>query len=376
MSFRNKLSQFWSNVQYTLFPQLEKDLGELSSDHKKLVAILELVRIEEFIPCGRFTNGRPSKDRSAIARAFIAKIVFKLPYTKNLLKELKNDKQLKNICGWESLARLPSESKLSRAFNEFSKLCLPEKVHQALIKEVYKDQIVGHVVKDSMPLVAREKYLRKGSAHDRNKVKREKYKNKKLGVLTRRQKQLKESNVKRLEEELPTACDKGMKKSAQGYTEIWKGYKLHAAVDDHCVPLAVIITSASLNDCEAAIPLAAKSNLVARNFYDLMDAAYSHPEIKEHSISLGHIPLIDTCPHNRPQKIEKEAEKNRKKILNFKTAEDKRYAERFSKERFNAMYKDFYGGRTLFYKGHSKVSCHVMFGVLTLAASTIINLIQ
>nr|MBA3237661.1 IS5/IS1182 family transposase [Parachlamydiaceae bacterium] len=74
--------------------------------------------------------------------------------------------------------------------------------------------------------------------------------------------------------------------------------------------------------------------------------------------------------------IEKEEEKNRKKILNFKTAEDKRYAERFPKERFNAMYKDFHGGHTLFYKGHSKVSCHVMFGVLTLVASTIINLIQ
>jgi Transposase DDE domain/Transposase domain (DUF772) len=376
MSFRQNLSQFWSNVQCRLFPLLEEDLGKLTPDHKKLAAILELVRIEEFIPSGEFNLGRPSKDRRAIARAFIAKIVFKLPYTKNLLKELKNDTRLKSICGWESFAKLPSESKLSRAFNEFSKLCLPERVHQALIKEVYKDQIVGHVVKDSMPLEAREKSLKKGTAQDRNKVKREKYKNKKLGILTRRQKQLNESNVNIMEEELPKTCDKGMKKSAQGYTEIWKGYKLHAAVDDHCVPLAVIITSASLNDCEAAIPLAAKSNLVAKNFYDLMDAAYSHPEIKEHSISLGHVPLIDSCPHNEAQKIEKENEKNRKKILNFKTAEDKRYTERFSKERFNAMYKDFHGGRTLFYKGHSKVSCHVMFGILTLAASTIISLIQ
>src|SRR5476649_2458119 len=87
--------------------------------------------------------------------------------------------------------------------------------------------------------------------------------------------------------DLPKLCDKGMKKSAQGYTMIWKGYKLHAAVDDHCVPLAVIITSASLNDCEAAIPLAIKSDRVAKNLYDLMDAAYYHPEIMEHSILLG-----------------------------------------------------------------------------------------
>jgi len=30
MSIREKLSKFWNNVQYNLFPQLEQDLGELS----------------------------------------------------------------------------------------------------------------------------------------------------------------------------------------------------------------------------------------------------------------------------------------------------------------------------------------------------------
>jgi hypothetical protein len=93
MSFRQNLSQFWSNVQYSLFPMLEKDLGELSPEHKKLTAILELVRIESLIPCGKFTNGRPQRDRCAIARAFIAKSVFKLPYTKTIIRELNKDKQ-------------------------------------------------------------------------------------------------------------------------------------------------------------------------------------------------------------------------------------------------------------------------------------------
>ena len=91
---------------------------------------------------------------------------------------------------------------------------------------------------------------------------------------------------------LPTECDKGMKKCSLGYTTIWKGYKLHAAVDDHCIPLAVIVTSASLNNCEAAIPLAVKSHRVVTNLYDLMGAAYDHPEIKEHSVKLGHVPVM------------------------------------------------------------------------------------
>ena len=378
MSFRDTLSKFWTNVQGTLFSRLEKELGELSFDHKKLISILELVRIEDFIPCSKFNDGRPPKDRIAIARAYIAKIVFKNLYTKQLVRQLNNDKQLKEICGFDLHRKIPSFSKFSRVFNEFAKLKLPDVVHKALIKEVYKDKIVTHVVKDSAPLEVREKALKKKEgAKDRKKSKdRKRMRLKRSGEPNRRQKQLKEENLDIMLEELPKQCDKGMKKSAQGYTKIWKGYKLHTAVDDNCVTLAAIVTSASLNDCEAAIPLAAKSSQVTMNFYDLMDAAYDHPEIKTHSISLGHVPIIDTCPHNKAQKEEKEAEKERKISLNFQTAEDKRYKERFPKERINALFKDYYGGRTILFRGHQKVSCHVMFGILVVTAFTLINLIQ
>jgi hypothetical protein len=377
MFYRKNLSPMWKNYQYDLFSQLESDIGELSPLHKKLVKILEMVRVEEFLPCRRFDEGRPSKDRSAIARAFIAKVVFKITYTKELIAYLKKDKQLRVICGWDAYKILPSESKFSRVFKEFSKLALPEKVHQALIKEVYKDQIVSHVIKDSTPIEAREKFIKKDRSISSNILKSRKRRARlKNQELNRRQKQLKETNLDTIINDLPNQCDKGMKKSAQGYTVFWKGYKLHTAVDDMCVPLAVIVTSASLNDCEAAIPLTKKTHLVADNFYDLMDAAYDHPEIKEHSALLGHVPLIDSCPQNKAQKILKVEEKARKKNLGFKTAEDKRYKERFSKERFNALYKDYYGGRNIFYRGHSKVCCHIMFGILVIAASTIIKLIQ
>ncbi len=377
MHFSNKISHTWTNIQYLLFPLLETQLGELSPLHKKLVSILELVRIEEYVPSYRFNLGRPSKDRSFMARSFIAKIVFKLPHTKQLVQYLKQDKQLREICGWQSIKDIPSESKFSRAFKEFANISLPDLVHKALIKEAYADEILGHVVKDSTPLEAREKPLKKGSAKDRKKLKdKRRSRKKRSGELNRRQKQLQENSLDRMLEDIPKFCDMGMKKSAQGYTEIWKGYKLHVAVDDSCIPLAAILTSASVNDCEVAIPLATKTNRVANNLYDLMDAAYDHPEIKEHSKSLGHIPIIDHCPSNQIQKMEKEAEKQRKKLLNFETAEDKRYKNRFAKERFNAQYKDFHGGRTILFRGHSKVFCHAMFGVLVFAASTMLNLIQ
>lgn len=375
MTFRENLSKMWKNIEYILFPKLDEELGELSDKHKQLVSILELVRIEEFIPSTRFKFGRPQKDRAPIARAMIAKLVFKIPYINQLLNMLKVDHQLRAICGWYSLKELPSQSKFSRAFQEFAKLQLPEKAHQFLIKNVYKDQIVGHVVKDSTPIEAREKPLKKCKKAQK-KAKALKRQKKKAGELNRRQIQLKEPNLDKMLEALPKQCDTGRKTSAQGTLKIWNGYKLHAAVDGHCVPLAGIVTSASVHDCEVAIPLATKAHQVANNFYDLMDAAYDHPEIKEHSISLGHIPIIDQCPRNKAEKIEKLAEKARKKILNFKTAEDRRYAERLPVERFNALFKDNFGGRDIRYKGHSKVNCQVMFGVLTAAASMLISLLQ
>lgn len=363
MGLRDTLSTVWGNIQLKLFPSLEKALGKLSQTHKTLVKILELIRIEHFISCSRFDIGRPKKSRIAIARAFVAKVVFKFSTVKQFLQHLQMDEQLKLICGFNT-DFIPSESTFSRAFAEFAEIKLPQKVHEALIKDCYEGELVGHISKDSTPLEAREKHLKKRKPSKTAKRIRNR---RKTGELNRRQKQLIEPDLTKMIESLPTACDKGMKRSAQGYTTFWKGYKLHAAVDDHCIPLAVIITSASLNDCEVAIPLAEKANKVVSSLYDLMDAAYDHPEIRNHSISLGHKPIIDVCPTGKIKKAEKEAEKARKKLLNFKTADDRRYAERFKTERFNALYKDYFGGRTVKYRGHSKVSCDVQFGVLALA---------
>jgi Transposase DDE domain/Transposase domain (DUF772) len=376
MSAKNTIAKIWNNIQYNLFPFLEQEIGELSPIHKKLVAILELIRIEEFIPSWKFINGRPPKDILAIARANIAKIVFKITYTNQLIRVLKSDKQLQLICGFDVFTHLPSESKFSRAFSKFAKLSLPEKVHQALVKEIYKDDLLQNVVIDSTPVEAREKVVKKElkRAERKRKLDRERAKAKRHGELNRRQIQLKEEECVSVAK-LPKVCDRGMKRSSQGYTMIWKGYKLHVAINEDCVPLAAILTSASLNDCEVAIPLMKKSHKVALNLYNIMDAAYDHPEIRQAAISDGRIPIIDKCPHNPAQKEEKNAEMATKRKLNLWTAEDRRYKSRFSKERFNALYKDFNGGRNIFFKGYEKVNCHVMFGILTTTASTLLNLI-
>ena len=63
---------------------------------------------------------------------------------------------------------------------------------------------------------------------------------------------------------------------------------MHMAISDNCMPVCAILTSASLNDCEVAIPLANKANQLVQNFYDLMDSAYDVAEVKEITQDLGY----------------------------------------------------------------------------------------
>ena len=92
---------------------------------------------------------------------------------------------------------------------------------------------------------------------------------------------------------------------------------------------------------------------------------------------LGHIPIIDTNPRrDQAQKAELQAEAQRRKLLNYNYAEDVRYRERTTVERVNARLKDEFGGRTVRVRGHAKVMCHLMFGIVALAADQILRLIQ
>jgi hypothetical protein len=374
MSFRSTLSQTWFNIQYKLFPFLEENLEELSKRNKEVASVLELVRIENFLPDYRWGNGRPPKDRSRIARAFVAKMVLKLPYTTQLIDLLKRDKQLKVICGWDIESRIPDESVFSRAFSHFAQIALPDRVHQALVREIYKDEIVGHIGNDSTPLIGREKPLKKeGTRQQRKKAANERYLREKNGIEVGRKRMQMTQTLDEMIAELPNCCDMGMKKNSQGNSMVWKGYKLHAAVDDQGIAVAAILTSASLNDCEVGIPLMAKSSKVVKNFYDLMDSAYDVPEIKEYSQSLGHVPIIDAHARSKAQKEEQKMEAKRRRLVGFCTAEDRRYKNRFSKERFNALFKEYFGGNNIHYKGPCKVFCQAMFGVLTCTAITMLK---
>jgi len=371
------LSQTWWNIQSSLFPWLSEELGALTKKQQELVTTLELVRIEEFIITYHGYPGRPVQDRSAIARAFVAKMIYNLPTTRALLERLATDKSLRCLCGWESKHKVPDEWTFSRAFAEFANSRLPERVHEALIQESYAGELVGHISRDSTAIEAREKPVKKPvikavpAKRGRPKQGEVRVKQK-----TRIEKQAGGMALADMIVDLPMVCDVGTKKNSKGYKESWIGYKLHLDVADGGIPVSGLLTSASTHDSQAAIPLTYMTDERIVNLYDLMDAAYDVPQIREVSQQLGHVPLIDVNPRQNPAlKAEIAAENKRCRLVGHKPAEAIRYHERSTVERVNARLKDEFGGRMVRVRGHAKVMCHLMFGILVLTANQLMTLV-
>ncbi len=369
----------WLSIQTTLFPWLEVELGPLTAKQQQLVQTLEIIRVEHHLPQHVRVPGRPATDRAAIARAFTAKAVYDLPTTRMLLDRLATDVALRRICGWERKSAVPSESVFSRAFAAFATTQLPLRVHEALIQKTHHDRLVGHLSRDSTAIAAREKPATKDTPPVPPKRKRGRPKKgaerPTPKAPTRLQRQGTMTTSEMLED-LPTACDVGTKKNSKGYKETWVGYKLHLDVADGQIPISCLLTSASVHDSQAAILLATLSAERSTNLYDVMDAAYDAQEIRAHSRSLGHVPLIDVnTRRNTSLKDERTAEARRRTLLGFQLPEDVRYNERTAVERVNGRLKDEFGGRHVRVRGPAKVMCHCMFGVLALTADQLMRLV-
>ena len=367
---KSRLSQFWSHLQHELFPFLrEEEHWELSPTLEKVIRVLEFTQVDRVIPSSRGFVGRPPKDRVALARAFVAKAVLDLPTTEALIDRLKADRALRRICGFERFHRIPDASRFSRAFAEFTTLELPARVHEALIRSQLGDQIIGHIARDATEIAVREKPAPKvkpvpscEAPAEPKKRGRPKKGEERPKEPTRIERQVAQT-AEQSRAELPTACDVGSKKNSKGYKETWIGYKLHIDTADGDIPVNAILTSASVHDSQVAIPLMRQTSQRVTYLYDLADAAYCSPILREESRRLGHVPLID---HN-PRRGEK---------IDFAPHEAERYQARSQVERTNSQLKDHHGGRHVRVRGPAKVYTHLMFGILVIAAEQILRLLN
>lgn len=387
---RELIMQRWNVIQHELLPELKNDVGALTPKLEKLIHVLEWVRIEEFTQSTWCGVGRPPHERAWLANGFVAKAVLGLTTTAGLIERLTIDRALRRICGFALCKKLPSEATFARAFEEFAQGRLAERVHEALIKEHLGSELIGHISRDGTAIAARERPAKAAvaaaaavpaaqavifpatelavetsaptpaPARKRGRPRRGEVRAAAKQSPIRCQRQ---QSLAQVLEAIPTACDRGTKCNAQGYKVSWNGYKLHLDTADCGVPIAALLSSASMHDSLAAIPLSLISAQRVTNLYDLMDAAYCSSELREHSRDLGHVPLID---HN-PRRGEK---------IDFAPAEAIRYNERTAAERSNARLKDEFGGKHLMVRGDAKVMGHLMFGVLALSADQLMRLRQ
>jgi transposase len=360
------LAQFGAVLQDHLFPALREELGPLSDRHEQLVRAMALLHLDGFV-CVRHGRGRPPHDRAKMARAFLAKAVFNFPHTRALLDRLHADIALRRLCGWERVAQIPDETVFSRAFAEFAQNEFPQRVHAALVQRAQGERLVGHILRDSTAIEARERAQPKVAPKAPSQRRRHKSKKpKRPEQMTRLDRQCSGTmSVEEMLAELPRGCDVGCKTNSKGSKNFWVGYKLHLDVADGQIPISCVLTSASLNDTQVAVPLALLTAQRVTSLYDLMDMGYDSDQIREHSVQLGHVPII---PRRKlPSSEEKPVMDPHQQV---------RFRERTTVERVYGRLKEEFGGQFVRVRGGAKVMAHLMFGILALTADQILRLMR
>jgi len=368
MKLNDKISWLMGRVQRSLFPHLNDCLTTpLTAQEKRLVSILEIVQIEQYVPktVTRYRYpGRKPLDRKSCARAFVAKALYRYPTTSDLIRALQSAENLRRLCGFTTCESIPSESTFSRAFAEFADSDLGVRVHDTLVQEYLAGELIGHISRDSTAIVGREKPAKKIAQpkKPRKRGRPAKGEQREPPVEKRLDRQARQTADEAISE-LPVVCDRGTKKNAKGYKTSWNGYKLHLDVNDIGLPISALVTSASLHDSQVAIPLIKLTSSKVDYLYDLMDAAYDARRIDEISRQHEHVPITDKNGRGR-------------EVVPMAPHEADRYKIRSVVERANGRLKEDFGAHNVMVKGHCKVNLHLMFGVITLFADQLLRLVR
>ncbi len=222
-----------------------------------------------------------------------------MPATVVTVDRLRHHPTLRRPVGWSRVSEVPGEPAFSRAFAWFAETRLPERMHGALVRAAYAGPVVGHISRDSTATVGRERPAPKPKPQEGPKRKRGRPEKgeevpKEPTRLERRPPD--GMTAAEMADGLPKACGTGTKRNSKGYRESWRGYKLHIDAADGDVPVSCILTSASLHDSQAAIPLLRMTALRVDHCHELMDAACDSLEIGFHACLTGRVAVTDTNP--------------------------------------------------------------------------------
>ncbi len=377
------LSKMWTkilNLENCLFLEIKEQLGTLSTKEEKLIKILDFAQIEKNVTVVTITN--IPKDREEIARAMIAKSVYNMQTTRDLIDRLHSDRVLRVLCGWRYKIDIPSEAKFSRVFKELSDLQIAQKTHKKFVNEYLSDTVFMYNATDAAMIPLREKPVKiEKEEKPKNKVGRPKKGEKREPVkpkILELQKEMK--TTKKMLSLVSTVCGVGVKQNSKGNREITIGGKLHISAVDGDIPIAAFYSGANVHDSSVALPLINETSKRVMYLRDLLDAGYDSDIIREYSEKLNHKPIIDINPKNSKELKQKiqliKDEKVKFEFLNLpKSSDEHHYNQRSMVERVNKYLKDDFGCNTIYYQGATKVASVLSFGILSVCIHQSLKLI-
>jgi hypothetical protein len=379
----SKLSKMWNkilNLENSLFPEIKEQLGVLSTKEEKLIKILDFAQIERNVTVVTITNS--PKDRIEIARAMIAKSVYNMQTTRDLIDRLYSDRVLRVLCGWRYKNDIPSEAKFSRVFKELSDLQIAQKTHEKFVKEYLSDTIFMYNATDATKIPLRQKPV-KVEKEEKPKLKRgrpkkdEKREPIKPKILELQKDMTSTNDMLSL---VSTNCGVGVKQNSKGNREVWIGGKLHISAVDGDIPITSFYSGANVHDSSVALPLMNETSKRVIYLHDLQDAGYDSDIIREFSKKLDHKPIIDINPKNSQELKQKiqliKDEKEKFEFFNLSQSSDTHhYNQRSMVERVNKYLKDDFGYNTIYYQGATKVASVLAFGILSICIHQSLKLI-
>ncbi len=136
---------------------------------------------------------------------------------------------------------------------EFAKARLSERVHEALVKEPLGDELIGHIRRDGTAILARERPVQskavavKAVPAPTNKRGWPRWGESRPPAKESPIHRPRQQTLAQMLKDIPTACDRGTKCNAQGYKVSGNGYQRHLDTADGGVPIAAVLSSASMH---------------------------------------------------------------------------------------------------------------------------------
>ncbi|WP_055107404.1 IS1182 family transposase [Paenibacillus ihumii] len=231
--------------------------------------------------------------------SLIIRIVERIPTIKDLIKRLQHDILFRLDCGFMLSESIPSASSYSRLMRKISESHALEEMQQQLLEHAMAE---GFITDDTVAIDATHIEARDQAPAKQEKEKPEPKKRGRKAKAEReawlKQKQEEEEQKPIFEKEIaaqlhepfnilrdqmPLDPQWGVKKNSDGKNVFWYGYKGHLAVGSQSqYILGAMLSSGSLNDGKAAIPLLKGMALQHPNFnikYVTMDAGYDYEAI-------------------------------------------------------------------------------------------------